>query len=307
MIAKSIFLTGGSGFVGSAVLEALLRRGHRVNALVRDRAIEREGVTSFKGDLFDDAALDAGLAGCDAVIHLVGIIREDASRGQTFERIHRDGAIRVMQRAQAAGVRRFVLMSALGANAQSKSDYARTKFAAETFLRSTDLEWTIFRPSVIHGPRGEFMRMLADWSFGRSLPYVYMPYFGTGLVGHTAKKLQPVFVDDVARAFVESLERPETIGQIIPLVGATVLDWPQMYDVVSGELLGKPKLAVGHPIWYMKMLTYLAPAKWLPFNRSQVIMAGEDNVADVAETERLLGFRPAGFDENFRQYAQQLK
>ena len=289
------------------MLEALLARGHRVCALVRDRPIERDNVTSFKGDLFDNSAIDAGLAGCDAVIHLVGIIREDKAKGQTFERIHHEGAVNIMRRAQAAGVKRFILMSALGARADSMSAYAVTKFEAETALRSTNLDWTIFRPSVIHGPHGEFMRMVADWALGRKLPYVYMPYFGTGLVGHDAKRLQPVYVNDVARAFADALDRPETIGQVIPLVGEEVLSWPELYDAVSTALLGKPKLAVGHPIWYGKLLTYLVPAKWLPFNRSQLVMAGEDNVADIAPVEQQLGFRPGGFTETFLPYATQLK
>jgi nucleoside-diphosphate-sugar epimerase len=102
---RRVFVTGGSGFVGSAVIAELLSRGHSVRALVNRRLLGFGGrVEETRGDLFDAAALDAGLAGCDAVVHLVGIIMERRSKGVTFERIHFEGTRAVVDAAVRAGV-----------------------------------------------------------------------------------------------------------------------------------------------------------------------------------------------------------
>lgn len=302
---NAIFITGASGFVGQDVTDALLSRGHAVHALTHRQPIDHPGVTSFPGGLSDTAALDAGLPGCGTVAHLVGIIRETAD--QTFETVHIDGTARLIERAKAAGVRRFIYLSALGAKAVSASRYATTKFAAEEAVRASGLDWTIFRPSVIHGPRGEFVNMVADFARGRSLPYVFMPYFGVGLTGYTPKLLQPVDVRDVARAIADAIERPPLIGQTINLVGSQAVDWRQVYQVIGESVTDTPRPAVGLPAWYARTLTSVLPARWLPFNKSQVVMAGEDNVADIDEVERQLGWRPRPFPAAFREYAGELK
>lgn len=303
--AAPIFITGGTGFVGSAVIDELLTRGYRVHALTHRKTVEKTGVTNFHGGLSDTTAIDAGLAGCQAVVHLVGIIRE--TKEQTFERIHVDGTKHVLARAQAAGVRRFIYLSALGAKADSASRYLTTKFAAEQAVRESGLDWTIFRPSVIHGPKGEFVNMVADFALGRAMPYVFMPYFGVGLTGHTSKKLQPVDVRDVARAVADAVDRPELAGQTINLVGSQVVDWRQLYQVIGETVTDTPRPSVGIPAWYARLLTSVLPAAWLPFNKSQVVMAGEDNVADVGETERQLGWQPRPFPAAFREYGHQLR
>ena len=289
---KTIFLTGGSGFVGRAVIDALLAGGYRVRALTRATPIVRDGVESVRGDLFDDAGLDAGMQGCGAAIHLVGIIREDPAAGATFERVHHEGTRRVVEAAKRNGISRLVHMSALGARADSASDYARTKAAAESAVRESGLAFTIFRPSVILGPGGEFARMLEGWSRGTATPYFFMPYFGVGVFGLTPRKIQPVDVRDVAACVVKSLAMPETIAQSYDLGGPEAMSWPRMYALASTHFVGKPKLQLGFPVWYAKLITHLAPAKWLPFNRSQVVMAGEDNVCDPGVMGRVFGIQP---------------
>ncbi len=301
-LSKQVFVTGGSGFVGSAIIGALLARGWRVRALVRRSPINRAGVESVRGDLFDTAALEQAMRGCDAVIHLIGIIRETPATGQTFARVHVEGAKCVIDAAKRAGVPRFIHMSALGARPDSASDYARTKAQAESHLRASGLAYTIFRPSVIHGPHGEFMRMVADWANGKAMPYLFMPYFGAGLLGQTSRLLQPVFIDDVARAFADAVEREDLVGSTIELVGSQRMTWPRLYAIVAATL-GRRRPRMGIPIWYAKALTRVLPASWLPFNRSQVVMASEDNVADVDVAERALGWRPRGFEETFRPTA----
>lgn len=304
--ARPIFVTGATGFVGERIVNELLSRGHRVRALVREKPIDRDGVESVVGDLFDDAALNAGLKDCAGVIHLVGIIREVPEKGQTFEHIHYDGAVRVINAAKRNNVRRFIHMSALGVRENSASAYASTKARAEAYLKQSGLDWTILRPSIIHGKRSEFMRMLTGWATGKDMPYFFMPYFGRGVFGFDPAKLQPIHVDDVARAFVDALERPDLIGQTLDLAGPEQFTWPQVYDIASTLITGKPKLALTFPIWYARLITQIAPASWLPFNRSQVEMAGEDNTAPIDVVEKHFGWRPRDFAASLREYADGL-
>jgi NADH dehydrogenase len=278
-----------------------------VRALVNRREIPpREGLTPIRGELADALALERGLIRCDAVIHLVGIIFERPKR-VTFERVHVDGTRVVIDAARRAGVKRFVHMSALGTRPNAASRYHRTKFEAEQQVMQSGLDWTILRPSMIHGPGGDFMRMAAKCARNRAAPYFFMPYFGAGIVGEGgAGRLQPVYVKDVARAFADALERPRTIGEVYPLAGSERLTWPQMYHMVSRAVVRTARWAVPIPAWYARLLAAITPAALLPFNRDQVIMSQEENTAEMARFEVDFGWRPGAFSEQVKEYAGEL-
>jgi NADH dehydrogenase len=307
MVGRRVFVTGGSGFVGSAVIEELIVRGYQVNALVNRRKLNRADVNSIPGGLFSEAALDEGMHAADAVIHLVGIIMERPAKGITFERMHYEGTRRVVDAARRNGVRRYVHMSALGTRPDAVSEYHKTKYRAEEYVRASSLEWTIFRPSFIHGPRGEFIQMEAKWARRKAPPFLFMPYFGAGALGRGgAGQLQPVYVGDVARAFVDALEKPDTVGEVYPLGGPEVITWPRMHHVVSEAIVGKRRRAVAIPAWYAKALTNVVPGALLPFNRDQVIMSQEDNTCDIAKLVADFGWTPRPFEETVRSYAAQV-
>lgn len=304
---RRVFVTGGSGFVGSAVVDELVARGYQVNALVNRKKLDRADVSSIGGGLFNDRALDAGLRDVDAVIHLVGIIKQRPSKGVTFERMHVEGTRRVVDAAKRNGINRYVHMSALGTRPSAVSDYHKTKFRAEEYVRGSGLDWTIFRPSFIHGPRGEFLQMQAKWARRKAPPFLFMPYFGAGLLGRGgAGKLQPVFVGDVARAFVDALEKPETIGEVYPLGGPDVVTWPQMHHIVSRAIVGRARAAVALPAWYAKAITHVVPGPLLPFNRDQVIMSQEENTCDLSKFLDAFGWTPRSFEETVKSYAGQV-
>jgi uncharacterized protein YbjT (DUF2867 family) len=309
-MAGRVFVTGGSGFVGSAVIDELVARGHVVNALVNQRGLKDNhggAVREVKGSLFDSRALDEGIRGCDAVIHLVGIIMETRSKGITFDRIHHQGTVRVVAAALRNGVRRYLHMSALGVRAGAVSDYHRRKYLAEEDVRSSPLEWTIFRPSIIHGPGGEFMQMEAGWARGTKPPFLFMPYFGSGVLGRRgAGSLQPVHVGDVARAFADALTNPKTIREVYPLAGPDVLTWPQMHRIVSRAVIGRDRLTMPIPAWYAALLTRLVPPFALPFNRDQVIMSRENNTCDITKAVDDFGWTPRPFEESLKGYARNL-
>ena len=306
-MSDRIFVTGGSGFVGSAVIAALVERGYGVNALSNHRSIESPGdVKTFRGGLFDPAVLDHGMNGCAGVIHLVGIIMENPAKGMTFERIHHQGTVAVVDAAKRNGVKRYEQMSALGVRADAVSEYHKTKWKAEEYVRASGLDWTIFRPSMIHGPKGDFMKMEAMWARGRApaplFVQPFMPYFGRKSAG----LLQPVFVGDVARAFVEALTKPQTVGKIYPMGGAQRVTWPQLHEIVAQAVVGHKRLVAAIPVGVAKFLAAVGIAPVLGFNRDQVIMSQQDNTCDMGEFVRDFGWEPGAFGASVSEYAKQL-
>jgi NADH dehydrogenase len=311
-MALRVMVTGGSGFVGAAVIDELLARGHAVTALVNSRAIRPQlGATdrlrSVSGGLFDAKAVDDALAGCQAVIHLVGIIMQKPSRGATYDRVHVYGTRAVLEAARRNGVRRLIHMSALGTRPDAVSDYHKTKYQAEELVRGSGLDWTILRPSLIHGVDGEFMKMEAAWARRRSPPFLFMPYFGGGMLGRGgAGKLQPVSVGDVARAFVDAVETPRTIGELYMLGGPDQLTWPELHRACARAIVGKERPVIAVPAWYARLLTRIVPGALLPFNRDQVIMSQEDNTCDLAKLVRDFGWTPQSLEASLRHYADRL-
>lgn len=316
-----VMVTGGSGFVGRYVLRELVARGHKPVCLARNRnridSVSGDALSDrlevVGGDLFDDGALARSLEGAEACIHLVGIIFEHRLRGQTFDRIHVEATQRVLAACKAAGVKRFVHMSALGARLGAPSKYHRTKALAEGYVRDSGLDWTIFRPSIIHGPDGEFMKLMktfvADaWvpAFGfLPVPIPVIPYFGDGQA-----RLQPVSVKDVAHCFVAALSKPETIGRIYELGGPEAMTWKELYRICREKIPGARswKPMVGQPVWAAKTIATMfmwAPIfpNYMRFNVGQVQMSQEDSVCDVRPVEETFGIRLGDFREELTRYA----
>lgn len=160
---------------------------------------------------------------------------------------------------------------------------------------------------MIHGPRGEFMRMEANWAKKKAVPFVFMPYFGAGLLGTGgAGKLQPVFVEDVARAFVEALENPKAVNQTYDLAGPDVMTWPELHRAVSRAVVGRPRMTVPVPAWYAKAITHVVPRSMLPFNHDQVVMSQEENTAPIGKFVNDFGFTPQPFEATLNAYAREL-
>lgn len=328
-----IAVTGATGFIGRAVVGELLRRGHGVRALIRSSAKARESfggltgpsgqtVETVAGDVCDPGTLDRLMAGASACIHLVGIIREvRAEPGrlpQTFERMHVLATQRVLEACQRAGVKRYAHMSALGVRPDGKAEYQRTKAEAERLVRASGLDWTIFRPSVIHGVGSEFITLMADLGSGEVPPYYFMPYFARtevdfrvplGGISFVPAKVQPVAVEDVAYCFAECLERPGTIGEIYNLVGPEALDWRELTEFLRDTLPGTNKkmgtwyIPGAHAALIATGAEMVGLGGLLPFNAGQALMATEDNTSDLHKVRADFDLEPRPFRATVEGYA----
>lgn len=283
-----VFVTGATGFVGRAVIQALRADGHIVRCLVR-RGSERdlhglEAIERVEGDVRMGRGLEEGIAGCDAVVHLVGIIREHAALASTFEGVHVSGTKNVLDAAAAAGVRRFLHMSALGARPEARSRYHQTKWAAEEAVRASALPWTIFQPSVIYGRGDGFVSLLAGMV--RRLPVV--PVIGDG-----RQRVQPVPVQQVAEAFARALELPATVKQTFHLGGPDAVTMIRLLDMI-GEALGKRRvLKVYIPLGMMRpMARALHSLPSFPVTPDQLLMLEEENTCDPGPFSSTFGLTP---------------
>jgi uncharacterized protein YbjT (DUF2867 family) len=238
----NILILGGSGFVGRAICNKLAAANHNVTVVTRKRDNAREvillpTVTVEEGDVFDAATLARLAKGKQAVINLVGILNEKKRGG--FERAHVALTENVIAACKASGVKRYVHMSALGASASAPSIYLQTKAKAEALVNTSGLDTTIFAPSVVFGRGDSFLNRFAK------LVSLTPPLAPFALPGASAK-FQPIWVEDVARAFVNSLGDKSTIGKRYELVGPTVYSLRELVKYVM-QLMNDRHLVIGLP------------------------------------------------------------
>ena len=271
-----VFVTGATGFVGRAVIQAVRAEGHAVRCLVR-RGSEPdlhgfEAIERVEGDVLAPAAtLEAGMAGCDTVIHLVGIIREHPTRGITFERIHHHGTQNVLGAARHAGVRRYLHMSALGTRANARARYHQTKWAAEEAVRGSGLAWTIFRPSIIYGVGDGFVSMLARMV--RRLHVV-------PLIGDGRQRLQPVSVEQVAAGFARAVTLEASAKQTYTVAGAETVSMHELLALI-GATLHRRVRTIAVPLALIRpaaRMFHHVPS--FPITPDQLLMLEEDNTGD---------------------------
>jgi uncharacterized protein YbjT (DUF2867 family) len=267
----NILILGGSGFVGRAICSKLVAEGHSITVPTRRRDNARAlfplpSVTVEEVDASDLATLTRLARGKDAVINLVGILNGD------FERMHVTLTATILAACKATGVTRYLHMSALGASADGPSEYQKSKAKAEALVRASGLDFTIFAPSVIFGRGDSFLNKFAQMvSF---LP----PFVPMALPGASAK-FQPVSVDDVARAFVATINNESTYGQRYELVGPKVYTLKELVSYVM--LLAHDKhMIIGLPGFVTSMLAgvlQFAPTK--PLTPDNVKSMSVDNVS----------------------------
>jgi NADH dehydrogenase len=223
------------------------------------------------------------VAGADAVVNLVGILAETGR--QRFEAIQHRGAASIAEAAAAAGVRQLVQLSAIGADADSPSHYARSKGLGEQAVLAACPGATILRPSIVFGPEDQFFNRFAEMACTLHM----LPLIGGG-----ATRYQPVYVGDVAEAVVAALDRPEAAGRTYELGGPEILSFRQLMQLLLQEIR-RPKVPlIPLPFGLASLMALFAErAPGAPLTRDQVILLKRDNVvAGDAATLHDLGIQP---------------
>lgn len=290
-VTGRIFVTGATGYVGGNLRKELAGRPLRllVRDLERASGFRSDAVELVRGDVTDAASLRGAMDGCEAAVHLVGIIAEEG--GATFDGVIRAGTEHLVAEAQRAGLKRLVHMSALGATDDPRFPYLHAKHRAEQAVQASGIPWTIFRPSVIFGPGDEFINALA----GLVKTFPVVPVVGDG-----RSRFMPVAVAEVAAAFRRALDDPATAGQIFELGGAKVYAYEEMLDVI-GAKLGKKKRKLHVPVGLMmpivKLSKPLPKAIRPPVTEEQLKMLALDNSSAHSATARLIGREPLRFED----------
>jgi uncharacterized protein YbjT (DUF2867 family) len=243
MRSLAICLLGGTGFVGLHLCSRLVRDGHAVRVLTRNRDRHREllvlpGLELVDADVYDPTVLGEAFRGRDAVINLVGILNEHGRGRGSFAWAHTELTARVVAACRSAVVPRLLQMSSLGAASDAPSRYLRSKGGAERIIREEGgfLAWTIFQPSVIFGPGDSFTNKFA--TLLRLFPALPVARPGT--------RFAPVFVADVAAAIARALGEPRTHGATLQLCGADVLTLAELVRYVR-DVLSLRRIVVGLP------------------------------------------------------------
>ena len=277
----TVLVTGGTGFIGPHVVHTLRASDTPVRALVRDPAragrLTAWGVDLAAGDVTDPASLRAACEGVEAVIHLVAIIKGAPA---DFERVMAEGTRNVVAAAQEAGVRRFVLASALGLDEQTKDavPYFAAKWEMERAVRESGLEHVIFRPSFVFGRDGgvlpTFIRL------ARLAPL-------TPIIGPGTQRLQPIWVGDLAEYYARALTEPAAANRTFDLGGPEAVSWNEFWERLK-RVLGVRRPSVHVPFGAMRLqatLTERLPGA--PVTRDQLTMLelGDNVVTDSSAVE----------------------
>ncbi len=289
MSATTVCVFGGTGFLGARLVRHLAAEGAAVRVAVRSPDPARG---ELRADVRDRASVAAAVAGADAVVNAVSAYVE--KRGITFESVHVEGARTLAQEAARAGVARLVLVSGIGADAQSRSAYIRARGRGEAAVREAFPSATIVRPSAMFGPGDALFGTLAD--IVRLFPVI-------PLVGGGRTRLQPVYVEDVAEAIAGMLARPETAGRTYELAGPGVYTLRELVSFVL-RVINKRRLLVPLPFAVAEIQARLfefLPSP--PLTTGQVDLLRVDNLASGA----LPGFgeldiRPKAIEEIVTTY-----
>jgi uncharacterized protein YbjT (DUF2867 family) len=281
-----ILVTGGNGFVGGHVVHQLREQNREVRCLVRDRRkaerLESWGCEVVEGDMTDPSSLERAAAGADIVVHLVAIRQ---GRPEEFQRIMVDGTRDLLKAGQEAGVKRFVLMSALGTSEETKDavPYYGAKWQMEQNVEQSGLPYVIFRPSFIFALDGGILPTFRK--LARIAPV-------TPIIGSGEQRIQPIWADDVAAYFAKAVDHEPATNRTFELGGPDAVSWNEFWARLKG-MLGVRRPSVHMPIGFMKvnaLLTERLPGN-IPLTRDllKMLQLGDNVVTndDAVQTFQL--------------------
>jgi uncharacterized protein YbjT (DUF2867 family) len=295
----SIAVLGGTGFLGTRLVARLIKDGHRVTVLSRDREQHKHllvlpGLTLQNCDVYQEAQLSERFRGQDVVINLVGILNERGFSGAGFRRAHTELTQNILLAARSAGVARLLQMSALKANVGAPSYYLRTKGEAEKSIREHTgaLDWTIFQPSVMFGPGDSFLNRFAGLL--ATIPFVFP-------LAMPNARLQPVLVDDVVDALVACLHGGASSRQTYELGGPKVYTLREIVELVA-KLTGRHRRIIGLPNFAARIQAFVmdfVPGR--PFSSDNYKSLKVDSVCSVDGFSKL-GIQPQSMAGGARSF-----
>jgi NADH dehydrogenase len=279
-----ILVTGGSGFIGRRLVSRLVDSGREARVLARGqrRADLPSAVETAQGNVVRGDGLPEAMNGVRKIVHLVAIIREAGD--QTFEAVIWRGTERTLEAAKVAAVKKFVYVSAIGAQDNPTYPYLHAKWQAERAVMRSGLNYTILRPSIVFGEGDEFINALAG--LVRYNPVV--PVAGDGKA-----KFQPIWVEDLVTCIVACLDEGAHDGQTLEVGGPEHLTYDEILDAVK-ETLGKSRAKVHVPLAVMRPVAQVM--EWVlprpPVTREQLKMLALDNITDTGSVISNFGIQP---------------
>ena len=289
----NILIAGGTGFVGSNLAGKLHENGHEITLLTRSGSKTNiaKNINYVQTDF--NTVYEPLPAKPDVLINCIGIIREFPSKGITFEKVHYETSKYLVELANRNDIRRFIQISALGVGPDAKTGYSKTKYKAEELLNDSELNVTIFRPSIIYGPGDDFINMIA----GFLKKFSVMPVIGDGKY-----RLQPVHVDDLCEVIIKSLGDKFTYGEIFEIGGPEILTFNEIVDIV-GNTLGKRAIKLHQPVFIMKILAALFDRfSWFPVTRDQIAMLYDESYTDDIRLFDRYGITPRKLQVSLGDY-----
>jgi uncharacterized protein YbjT (DUF2867 family) len=291
-----VLVTGGTGFVGPHIVSALVDAGHYVRVLERKPGAWKEAglpcQEAVQGDMTDPASLRRAVEGQDVVVHLVAII---AGKRQEFERVMEQGTRDLVAAAKDAGVKRFVLMSALGTSEETKDlvPYYHAKWDMEQTVKASGLEHVVFRPSFVFGTEAGTLHVFRR--IAKLAPV-------TPIIGPGNERIQPIWVDDVAAYFAAAVEKPEAANRTFELGGPDTVTWNELWSRLK-QALGSRRPSIHLPFGLMRVqAAVMEKLPNPPVTRDMLTMlAAGDNVVTNSDAVDTFGLPLVPLDEQLRR------
>jgi len=294
-----ILVTGGTGVVGDAAITKLLAGEHAVRLLSRNAGEDARrwpGVEAFTGDVADAQSIRGAADGCDAILHVAGIVAEDPP-DVTFESVNVAGTQNMLAEAARAGVREFIYVSSLGAD-RGTSEYHKSKLEAEGLVRRSGLTWTIVRPGNVYGPGDEVISTILKMV--RTLPAI--PVIDDG-----EQEFQPIWHEDLGRILASIAERRDLGGHVLDAAGPEITTMNDLLRRFAG-ITGRSPIRVPVPMALAQLATRLVSvAVALPVDETKLTMLSEDNVSRAGSALELLAIDATPLDRGLRLLADSLE
>lgn len=286
-----VAITGGTGFVGANTARALLAAGHQLVIVSRGsrKVAPRSDVTTIRADVASGTGLREAFEGCDAVVHLIAIIREKGQ--QTFDRVIRQGTVNAATAARDAGVGHFVDISAIGADPDPAFPYHWAKWEGEQAVRESGVPFTILRPSLIFGPGDGFFTTLRGL-VRYSIPVIPVAGDGSAL-------FQPIAIEDLVRCIAQSLQSGPA-NRVIEIGGPEQVSYDQIIDIIHDAIGAGMRIKLHVPVPALMPVAAVMDQVLSnpPVTPAQLRMLARHNITRIDAVQHAFGFAPKSFRDN---------